>query len=107
MPVINNAYYDTSGGVIKNYYEFEAGRFWIPAGETLYIYFQGHLATTAYYQSTLVDNPSTPANDPIYSKGASFFPGHRCRSRCPFCTQEPAPRPRAYRSPWPMEASLV
>ncbi len=75
VPVINNAYYDTSGGVIKNYYEFEAGRFWIPAGETLYIYFQGHLATTAYYQSTLVDNPSTPANDPIYSKGASFFPG--------------------------------
>ncbi|MHC1709963.1 MAG: collagen binding domain-containing protein [Methanomassiliicoccales archaeon] len=74
-PNINNDYYDTSGGVIMNYYEFAAGRFWIPAGESLYIYFQAHLAESAFYQNVEVDDPSTPEYDPIYSNGASYFPG--------------------------------
>ncbi|MEM4482202.1 MAG: SdrD B-like domain-containing protein, partial [Desulfurococcaceae archaeon] len=81
LPNIENQFYKYQGGVRQNYYQFDAGRF--PAlkpKESLIIYFQAHLAETAYWKTVLdaIDpdlSPNKPDPVPGPHYGASYFPG--------------------------------
>ncbi|HQN75271.1 MAG TPA: SdrD B-like domain-containing protein, partial [Methanomassiliicoccales archaeon] len=72
-PSLSNAYFGMNGQTIQKYYKFNAGYFNVSAGSSIYIYFQAHVAETAYYSQA----PTTPGQGVPegYYKGASFFPG--------------------------------
>ncbi|QLH75539.1 MAG: DUF11 domain-containing protein [Methanomassiliicoccales archaeon] len=72
-PDVSNAFFGISGGVVQKYYKFNAGRFEVPTGTSIYIYFQAHLAETAYYSTVTTPEPITGTPAPHY--GAAYFPG--------------------------------
>ncbi|HIH76700.1 MAG TPA: hypothetical protein HA343_05240, partial [Methanomassiliicoccales archaeon] len=72
-PTESNLFFGMNGRTIQNYYMFEAGYFTVDAGTSIYIYFQAHVAETAFYSNV----QTTPGQDvPLgYYFGAAYFSG--------------------------------
>ena len=73
VPTLSNQFFGMSGQTIQNYYMFSAGFFTVPVGTSIYIYFQAHVAETAFYSNV----QTTPGQGVPMGNyyGAAYFPG--------------------------------